>query len=103
MKVKINRNAAKVLKQMLKDQAEEGKMFRVIITHMHGDHAHYDLVIDSPTEHDEVVKTDKDIDIIVDKREDFLDGVWIQYFYVPKEEFVITNPSKEGHGHHHHH
>ncbi|ALC92035.1 heme biosynthesis protein HemY [Bacillus sp. FJAT-18017] len=103
MKVKINRNAAKVLKQMLKDQAEEGKMFRVIITHMHGDHAHYDLVIDSPTEHDEVVKTDKDIDIIVDKREKFLDGVWIQYFYVPKEEFVITNPSKEGHGHHHHH
>ncbi|WP_043931449.1 heme biosynthesis protein HemY [Bacillus sp. EB01] len=103
MKVKINRNAAKVLKQMLKDQAEEGKMFRVIITHMHGDHAHYDLVIDSPTEHDEVVKTDKDIDIIVDKREEFLDGVWIQYFYVPKEEFVITNPSKEGHGHHHHH
>jgi Fe-S cluster assembly iron-binding protein IscA len=103
MKVKINRNAAKVLKQMLKDQAEEGKMFRVIITHMHGDHAHYDLVIDTPTEHDEVVKTDKDIDIIVDKREDFLDGVWIQYFYVPKEEFVITNPSKEGHGHHHHH
>ncbi|OCA84441.1 heme biosynthesis protein HemY [Bacillus sp. FJAT-27225] len=101
MKVKINRNAAKVLKEMVKNQAEEGQLFRVVITHMHGDHAHYDLVLDTPTEHDEVVKTDKDIDIIVDKREEFLDGVWIQYFYVPQEEFVITNPSKGGHGHHH--
>ncbi|WP_316572487.1 iron-sulfur cluster assembly accessory protein [Neobacillus sp. YIM B06451] len=99
MKVKINRNAAKVLKEMLKT-AKEGQMFRVIITHMHGDHAHYDLVLDTPKEHDEVVKTDKDIDIILDSREEYLDGVWIQYFYVPREEFVITNPSKGGHHHH---
>lgn len=99
MKVKINRNAAKVMKEMLKT-AEEGQMFRVIITHMHGDHAHYDLVLDTPKEHDEVVKTDKDIDIIVDAREEYLDGVWIQYFYVPREEFLITNPSKGGHHHH---
>ncbi|WP_409274036.1 iron-sulfur cluster assembly accessory protein [Neobacillus sp. SCS-31] len=99
MKVKINRNAAKVLKEMLKT-AEEGQMFRVIITHMHGDHAHYDLVLDTPKEHDEVVKTDKDIDIILDSREEYLNGVWIQYFYVPREEFVITNPSKGGHHHH---
>ncbi|WP_053365352.1 hypothetical protein [Bacillus sp. FJAT-27245] len=99
MKVKINRNAAKVLKEMLKT-AEEGQMFRVIITHMHGDHAHYDLVLDTPKEHDEVVHTDKDIDIILDSREDYLDGVWIQYFYVPREEFVITNPSKGAHHHH---
>jgi iron-sulfur cluster insertion protein len=101
--VKINRNAAKVLKKELERDVAKGKMFRVIITHMHGDHAHYDLQLDTPTEHDEVVHTDKDIDIILDTREEFLDGVWIQYFYVPKEEFVITNPSKEGHAHHHHH
>lgn len=99
MKVKINRNAAKVMKEMLKT-AEEGQMFRVIITHMHGDHAHYDLVLDTPKEHDEVVKTDKEINIIVDAREEYLDGVWIQYFYVPREEFLITNPSKGSHHHH---
>ncbi|WP_059172790.1 hypothetical protein [Bacillus sp. FJAT-27445] len=99
MKVKMNRNAAKVLKEML-NNAEEGKIFRVIITHMHGDHAHYDLVLDTPKEHDVVVKTDKDIDIILDSREEHLDGVWIQYFYVPREEFVITNPSKGAHHHH---
>ncbi|RHW31189.1 iron-sulfur cluster assembly accessory protein [Neobacillus notoginsengisoli] len=100
MKVKINRHAAKVLKEMLENESAEGKMFRVIVTHMHGDHAHYDLVLDTPKEHDEVVQTDKGIDIILDSREEYLDGVWIQYFYVPQEEFVITNPSKGGHHHH---
>lgn len=102
MNCKINRNAAKVLKEMLNNAESEGKMIRVYITHMHGDHAHYDLKLDTPTENDEIVKTDKDIDIILDKREEFLDGVWIKYFYVPQEGFEITNPSKDVQGHHHH-
>ena len=102
MKCKINRNAAKELKKMLEKEEAEGKMFRVYVSHMHGDHAHYELMLDTPTEHDEVVKTDKDIDIILDTREEFLDGVWVQFFYVPQEEWVITNPSKDSHGHHHH-
>ncbi|UQD51846.1 iron-sulfur cluster assembly accessory protein [Bacillus methanolicus] len=101
MKCKINRNAAKVLKQMLSSEEAEGKMVRVYVTVNHGDHAHYDIKLDTPTEHDEIVKTDKDIDILLDKREDFLDGVWIQYFYVPEEGFVITNPLKERHVHSH--
>ncbi|MBM4761911.1 iron-sulfur cluster assembly accessory protein [Bacillus sp. B15-48] len=100
MKCKINRNAAKVLKEMLAD-AEEGKMIRVVIDYMHGDHAHYKLVIDLPTEYDEIVKTDKDIEVLLDKREEWLDGVWIQYFYVPQEELVITNPTKSPHVHNH--
>ncbi|WP_285769370.1 iron-sulfur cluster assembly accessory protein [Peribacillus sp. SI8-4] len=102
MKCKINRNAAKVLHNMLNTEEAVGKMIRVYITHMHGDHAHYDMKLDTPTEHDEMVKTDKDIDILLDSREEFLDGVWIKYFYVPQEGFEITNPSKEPHGHHHH-
>jgi iron-sulfur cluster insertion protein len=67
---------------------------------MHGDHAHYDIKFDEPTEHDEIVKTDKGIDILLDNRDEYLDGVWIQYFQVPKEEFIITNPSKDSHHHH---
>ncbi|PAV28269.1 heme biosynthesis protein HemY [Virgibacillus profundi] len=100
MKCKINRNAAKVLKKMLESNEAEGKMIRVYVTHLHGDHAHYDIKLDTPTENDEVVKTDKDIDIILEKDDGFLDGVWIQYFYVPKEEMYITNPSISK-GHHH--
>jgi Fe-S cluster assembly iron-binding protein IscA len=100
MKCKINRNAAKELNKMLSSEEAEGKMIRVFITHMHGDHAHYDFRLDTPTEHDDIVETDKGINVLLDKREELLDGVWIQFFYVPQEEFVITNPSKE---HHHHH
>jgi iron-sulfur cluster insertion protein len=99
MKCKINRNAAKVLKNMLNSEEAIGKRIRVFVTQQHGDHAHYDLKLDTPTENDEIVKTDKDIDILLDKRDGFLDGVWIQYFYVPREEFVITNPSKGSHTH----
>ncbi|WP_078380194.1 heme biosynthesis protein HemY [Sutcliffiella halmapala] len=97
MKCKINRNAAKVLKQMLDKEEVKEKMIRVFITENHGDHAHFDIKLDLPTEHDEIVKTDKEIDILLDKREDFLDGVWIQYFYVPQEGFVITNSSSKIH------
>ena len=99
MKCKINRNAAKVLKRMLESEEAEGKMIRVYVTQMHGDHAHYGIKLDTPTEHDEIVKTDKDIDVLLDTRDEFLDGVWIQYFYVPREEMVITNSSKGSHRH----
>lgn len=100
MKVKINRNAAKELKKMLETEEAQGKMIRIFVTHMHGDHAHYGIDFDTPKEHDEIVKTDKGIDILLDTREEFLDGIWIQYFYVDIEGFVITNPSKGGHHHH---
>lgn len=101
MKVKINRNAAKELKRMLETEEEaQGKMIRIYISHMHGDHAHYGIAYDTPQENDEIVKTDKGIDILLDKNEEFLDGIWIQYFHVDNEGFVITNPSKGGHHHH---
>lgn len=101
MKVKINRNAAKVLKQRLEEEENQGKMVRVFVSSSHGNHVHYDFTFDTPTENDEVVKTDKEIDVILEKNNDWLDGVWIQYFYVPQEGFIISNPSK-GNNHHVH-
>ncbi|MEH7110591.1 iron-sulfur cluster assembly accessory protein [Bacillus sp. JJ1764] len=100
MKVKVNKNAAKELKKMLAQEEAQGKLFRIYVSSVHGDHAHYDLMLDTPTEKDEVVHTDKDLDFILEKGEEYLDNVWIQYFQLPKEEWVITNPSK---GVHHHH
>src|SRR5690625_6981632 len=95
MRCKINRNAAKELKKVLATEEAEGKMVRVFVTQRHGDHAHYDWKLDTPTEHDEIVKTDKDIDVLLDSREDFLDGVWIQYFNVGDTPgFMIVNNSK---------
>jgi Fe-S cluster assembly iron-binding protein IscA len=100
MKVKINRNAAKALKKMLEQDDAQGKMFRVFVTNVHGDHAHYDMRLDTPTDKDEVVETDKDISFILEKGNEYLDGIWIQYFQVPEAEWVITNPSKGSHHHH---
>jgi Fe-S cluster assembly iron-binding protein IscA len=99
MKVKVNRNAAKALKKML-EQETEGKLFRVYVTSIHGDHAHYDLMLDTLTENDVVVTSDKEIDFILDKNDENLNSIWIQYFQLPKEEWLITNPTM---GVHHHH
>ena len=100
MKVKVNRNAAKALKKMLEQDEADGKLFRVYVTSIHGDHAHYDLKLDTPTENDVVVTSDKEIDFILDKNDPTLNNIWIQYFQLPKEEWLITNPTM---GVHHHH
>lgn len=100
MNCKITRNAAKVLRQELDKPENADKKLRVVVTHRHGDHVHYGLDLDQPTEHDEVVSTDKEVDVILDKREEWLDGVKIDYLYFPQEGFVITNPSKGNHGDH---
>ncbi|WP_028562466.1 heme biosynthesis protein HemY [Paenibacillus pinihumi] len=100
MKCKISRNAAKVLQLELDKPENEGKLLRVFVTHKHGDHAHYGMQIDVPTDADVVVSTDKEIDVILVKDEPMLDGIRIDYFYVPEEGFAITNPSKGNHGDH---
>ncbi|MFD1953468.1 iron-sulfur cluster assembly accessory protein [Paenibacillus thailandensis] len=99
MKCKISRNAAKILKLELDKEENAGKKIRVYVTHAHGDHAHYGLALDEPTDKDVVVATDKDIDVILEKGNAFLDGVRIDYFYVPQEGFEITNPSFGRHEH----
>ena len=100
MKCKITRNAAKVLSKELSKEDNKELKIRVLITHAHGDHTHYGLDLDMATENDEVVSTDKDIDVILNTSEPLLDGVKIDYLYLPEEGFVITNPSKGNHGDH---
>lgn len=99
MKCKITRNAAKVLKREL-EQEKKDVMVRVLISHAHGDHAHYELSFDTPTAEDEIIETDKDISVILEKGQPLLDGVKIDYLYVGEEGFVISNPSKGNHGDH---
>lgn len=100
MSVKITRNAAKVLREEMDKPENEGKFLRVFITHSHGDHAHYGMQMDEPTDKDEVIETDKDIKVIIEKGVELLDGVRIDYFYVPQEGFMISNPTKGNHGDH---
>lgn len=100
MNCKISKNAAKVIQVELDKPENEGKKLRIYVTHSHGDHAHYGMGIDEPTEKDEIVTTDKGIDVILEKGNEFLDGVRIDYFYVPEEGFAVTNPTKGNHGDH---
>ncbi|MFC5471766.1 iron-sulfur cluster assembly accessory protein [Cohnella suwonensis] len=100
MQCKITRNAARVLRLELDKPENADLKLKVFITHSHGDHAHYGMDLAKPTDKDEVVSTDKDIDVILTKGEALLDGVKIDYLYLPKEGFVITNPSKGNHGDH---
>ncbi|MCI3923905.1 iron-sulfur cluster assembly accessory protein [Paenibacillus sp. TRM 82003] len=100
MQCKITRNAAKVLLKEMETEESKDMKLRVYITHSHGDHAHYGLALDEPTDEDVVVSTDKGIDVLLKKDEPLLDGVKIDYLYVPEEGFVITNPSKGNHGDH---
>ncbi|MFD2371414.1 HesB/IscA family protein [Brevibacillus sp. GCM10020057] len=100
MNVKITRNAAKQLKTIMEQEEDKELKLRVYITHAHGDHAHYGLALDKPTAEDEVISTDKEIDVIVKKNEPLLDGIILDYLYLPEEGFVITNPSKGNTGDH---
>ncbi|GIP47050.1 iron-sulfur cluster assembly protein [compost metagenome] len=100
MNVKITRNAAKVIQKELAKEENQGMVLKVFITHSHGDHAHYGLDLAKPADADQIVKTDKEIDVIVEGTDPLLDGVKIDYLYFPEEGFVITNPSKGNHGDH---
>lgn len=100
MKCKISRNAAKVLLAELEKEEDKELKLRVYVTHAHGDHAHYGMKMDKPTVNDVVVSTDKGIDVILQKDEPFLDGIRIDYFYLPEEGFSVTNPGKGNHGDH---
>ncbi|WP_310549837.1 iron-sulfur cluster assembly accessory protein [Paenibacillus glufosinatiresistens] len=100
MNVKITRNAAKVIKKQMELAGNSELKLRVLITHSHGDHAHYGLDLDMPGENDVVVPTDKEIDVVLEQGQPLLDGVKIDYLYFPQEGFVITNPSQGNHGDH---
>jgi iron-sulfur cluster insertion protein len=100
MNCKITRNAAKIILKELENEENKQLKLKVSITHSHGDHAHYGMDLDVPGDNDEVVMTDKGIEVILNKDEPMLDGVKIDYLYLPQEGFVITNPSKGNHGDH---
>ncbi|WP_166242337.1 iron-sulfur cluster assembly accessory protein [Paenibacillus turpanensis] len=100
MNCKITRNAAKVILAELEKEENKELKLRVMVTHSHGDHAHYGMDLDTAKENDAVVSTDKGVDVLLDRNEPMLDGVKIDYLYFPQEGFVITNPSKGNHGDH---
>ncbi len=100
MKARISRNAAKVLQKELLHEENKGLYVRVQVSHSHGDHAHYSLGLDTPSEDDVIVDSDHGIQLLLNRLEPLLDGVRIDYFYEPQEGFMVTNPIQGNHGDH---
>ncbi len=101
MNCKITRNAAKVLRLEL-DKPENAELtLKVFVTHSHGDHAHYGMDLAKPTEQDEVVTTDKDIDVILTKDDSFLDGVKIDDNQLALDAFREVGPGNHFFGSQH--
>ncbi|WP_127585876.1 HesB/IscA family protein [Paenibacillus koleovorans] len=94
MNCKITRSAAKVLEKELALEENQGLKVRVKVEFTHAGLVQYALGLDDPSEDDVIVATDKGIEVLMERAEPLLDGVKIDYLYVPNEGFFITNPSK---------
>ncbi|GMA64240.1 hypothetical protein GCM10025859_46800 [Alicyclobacillus fastidiosus] len=61
--------------------------------HAHGNHAHYGLGLDYQKDTDELIATDTGIDVLLERGENFLDGIEVDYD-ASTDEWSIINPSK---------
>ncbi len=96
---KISVNAAIKMKEILAEEEDKQLKFRLFVAHAHGDHAHYGLGLDYQKDSDELVKTDDGVEVLLEKGQEFLDGVELDYF-PSSDEWNVRNPSKgthEGH------
>ena len=98
MKCTLSENAAVKVKEILDGVDDKELKLRVYVSHAHGDHAHYGLGLDKPSEKDEVVQT-AGIEVILEKGNEFLDGVIIDY-NPEQDNWSATNPEKGNHGDH---
>ncbi len=99
MDCKISDSAAMKMKEILSEEEDKQLKFRLFVAHAHGDHAHYGLGLDYPKETDELVTADNGVEVLLEKGQDFLDGVEMDYD-PSSDEWSVHNPSMgthEGH------
>lgn len=99
MNCKISESAAKKLTEILGQEDDRNLKFRVFVGHAHGDHAHYGLGLDYQKDTDELVETDTGIDVLLEKGQEFLENIEIDYDAL-SDAWSISNPSNGSHGHH---
>ncbi|WP_226375194.1 iron-sulfur cluster assembly accessory protein [Effusibacillus dendaii] len=100
MEVTFNQLAIRKLKEAMEGQEAKGMKVRLVVNHVHGDHAHYSVTLSAPTAHDEVVDAGG-LEVLLDRRQsEWLDGVQVKYLLYPEEGWKITNPRKNNHGDH---
>lgn len=98
--VTFNKLAIRKMQEVLEGPNAEGNMVRLMVEHVHGDHAHYGLILSKQTSHDDVVDVGG-LSVLVDRRQlDWLDGAEVKYLLYPQDGWKITNPRKNNHGEH---
>jgi iron-sulfur cluster insertion protein len=98
--VTFNKLAIRKMQEVLNGPNAEGQMVRLMVDHVHGDHAHYGIILSTKTAHDEVVDVGG-LEVLLDRRQlEWLDGTEVKYLLYPQEGWKITNPSKNNHGNH---
>lgn len=98
MKCTLTESAAAKIKELISSQEDQTVKLRVFVSHSHGDHAHYGLGLDKPSDKDEVVQT-AGLEVILEKGNEFLDGVVIDYNQ-ENDSWSAINPEKGNHGDH---
>lgn len=94
----ISDSAGQKLEEILAAEEDKELRFRVFVAHAHGDHAHYGLGLDYPKDTDELVETAFGIPVLLEKGQDFLDGVEIDYD-ASSDEWTVINARLGGHHH----
>ncbi|MFC4766863.1 iron-sulfur cluster assembly accessory protein [Effusibacillus consociatus] len=98
--VTFNKLAIRKMQEVLNGPEAAGQMVRLMVDHVHGDHAHYGITLSKKTANDEVVDVGG-IEVLLDRKQlDWLDGVEVKYLLYPKEGWKITNPKKSNYGDH---
>ena len=94
----VSESAAKKLQEILSQEEDKALRFRVFVAHAHGNHAHYGLGLDYPKDTDELVETSFGIPVLLEKGQDFLDGIEVDYD-ADADEWTVVNPRHGGHHH----
>lgn len=96
MNFNISQSAEKKLREILAQEDDKALKFRVFVAHAHGDHAHYGLGLDYQKDSDELIFTMAGIPVLLEKEQDFLDGIVVDYD-AATDEWTVMNPSKGSH------
>ena len=98
MKCAVSENAVQQMQEILNGEEDKDLKFRVFVAHSHGDHVHYGLGLDYVKETDEMVVTDNGMEVLLERGQEFLDGVEIDY-NPDDDQWSVFHPHM---GHHDH-
>jgi Fe-S cluster assembly iron-binding protein IscA len=97
VKCTLSPAAESQLQAIMSEQEDKNLKFRVFVDHAHGDHAHYGLGLDYQKDSDELVVTEAGTEVLLEKGQQFLDGIEVDYD--PQSDDWSVHHAAFGHHH----